>query len=284
MIKQKTDESIEDIDRETLFEYIDTKEFLAVVFYLEEDPFTVKVLRHIELIDDEASEYGIKIVKCSDRLMAKKYGFRNPPGVTYFRKGKYINYDGDIDDDEELLDWLTDPQNMELTEHIEKVNRKMFNKIRQTSDYLAAFFYSDDCKQCDRVLAEIEHIDDEAEGAGIDFVKIDDKKMAKEFGVFALPAVLFFKMSSKEPVIYAGDLYEEQDILNWLMTQKDPSGDVIDEVEGDDLLKTIQEHGFGGFKSKFFVMLVSFSVGLADPYSDWFFSDNFTRPATHLFE
>ncbi|KAG8331953.1 hypothetical protein J6590_031197 [Homalodisca vitripennis] len=140
MIKQKTDESIEDIDRETLFEYIDTKEFLAVVFYLEEDPFTVKVLRHIELIDDEASEYGIKIVKCSDRLMAKKYGFRNPPGVTYFRKGKYINYDGDIDDDEELLDWLTDPQNMELTEHIEKVNRKMFNKIRQTSDYLAAFF------------------------------------------------------------------------------------------------------------------------------------------------
>ncbi|XP_054268035.1 uncharacterized protein LOC128989922 isoform X4 [Macrosteles quadrilineatus] len=241
MIKQKTDESIEDIDRETLFEYIDTKEFLAVVFYLEEDPFTVKVLRHVELIDDEASEYGIKIVKCSDRLMAKKYGYRNPPGVTYFRKGKYINYDGDIDDDEELLDWLTDPQNMELTEHIEKVNRKMFNKIRQTSDYIAAFFYSDDCKQCDRVLAEIEHIDDEAEGAGIDFVKIDDKQMAKEFGVFALPAVLFFKMSSKEPVIYAGDLYEEQDILNWLLTQKDPSGDVIDEVNGDELLKTIQE-------------------------------------------
>lgn len=63
---------------------------------------------------------------------------------------------------------------------------------------------SDDCKQCDRVLAEIEHIDDDADAAGIDFVKIDDKKLAKEMGVFALPAVLFFKMSSKEPVIYAG--------------------------------------------------------------------------------
>lgn len=61
---------------------------------MEDDPFTVKVLRHVELIDDEAAEYGIKIVKCNDRLMAKKYGFRNPPGVTYFRKGKYINYDG----------------------------------------------------------------------------------------------------------------------------------------------------------------------------------------------
>lgn len=38
MMKQKMDESVEDIDRDTLFEYIETKEFLAVVwcksFYL----------------------------------------------------------------------------------------------------------------------------------------------------------------------------------------------------------------------------------------------------------
>lgn len=66
------------------------------------------------------------------------------------------------------------------------------------------FSDSDDCKQCPRVLAEIEHIDDEADGAGINFVKIDDKKMAKEFGIFALPAILFFRQNSKEPVIYAG--------------------------------------------------------------------------------
>lgn len=124
-----------------------------------------RVIRHIELIDDEALEYGIKIVKCSDKLMAKKFGFRNPPGITYFRKGKFINYDGknvrashfhqaflrttiivffvivgDIQDDEELLDWLTDPANMEMTDSIERVNRKMFEKIRQNSDYVAVFF------------------------------------------------------------------------------------------------------------------------------------------------
>lgn len=109
-----------------------------------EDPLSPRVLRHVELIDDEASEYGIKIVKCSDLLMAKKYGYRKPPGITYFRKGKYINYDGDIDDEEELLDWLTLPDNMEMTDHIECVNRKMLQKIRQTSDYLAVFF----CTYC----------------------------------------------------------------------------------------------------------------------------------------
>ncbi|XP_078039522.1 hulk isoform X2 [Augochlora pura] len=241
MVKQKTDESIEEIDRDTLAKYIETKEFLAVIFYKEEDPESPRVLRHVELIDDEAAEYGIKIVRMKDRLMAKKYGFRNPPGITYFRKGKNINYDGDIDDEEEILDWLTNPENMELTDHIERINKKMFHKIRQTTDYLAVFFYSNDCKQCGRVLAEIEHIDDEADGAGIKFVKIDDKQLSKQYGVFALPAILFFKMSSKEPVIYAGDLYDEEQILQWLMTQKDPSGEVIEDLEGEDLLNLIRE-------------------------------------------
>ncbi|XP_005191459.1 uncharacterized protein LOC101896609 isoform X6 [Musca domestica] len=243
ILEQKADESIELIDRETLFEYINTKDFLAVVFYKEDDPDSPRVLRHIELIDDEATEYGIQIVKCHDKLMAKKYGFRNPPGITYFRKTKYINYDGDIDDEEEILDWLTSPANMEMTDHIEQVNRKMFEKIRKASDYLAVIFYSDDCKQCPRVLAEVEHIDDEADKAGIDFVKIDDKQMAKELGVFALPAIVFFKPSSKEPVIYAGDLYEEEQILSWLLTQKDPGGDVIEDLEGDRLVNLIEESG-----------------------------------------
>ncbi|KAH0944656.1 hypothetical protein HN011_000585 [Eciton burchellii] len=241
MVKQKTDESIEEINRETLVRYIETKEFLAVIFYKEEDPESPRVLRHVELIDDEAAEYGIKIVRMKDRLMAKKYGFRNPPGITYFRKTKNINYDGDIDDEEEILDWLTNPENMELTDHIERINKKMFEKVRQTTDYLAVFFYSNDCKQCGRVLAEIEHIDDEADNAGIKFVKIDDKQLAKHYGVFALPAILFFKMGSKEPVIYAGDLYDEEQILQWLMTQKDPSGEVIEALEGEDLLNLIRE-------------------------------------------
>lgn len=115
------------------------------------------------------------------------------------------------------------------------------------------------------MLAEIEHIDDEADSAGINFVKIDDKQLAKDYGVFALPAILFFKLSSKEPVIYAGniersicryyirwwnflklislsgDLYDEAQILQWIMTQKDPSGEVIEALEGEDLLNLIRE-------------------------------------------
>lgn len=65
--------------------------------------------------------------------------------------------------------------------------------------------------------------------------------MAKEYGVFALPAILFFKSGSKDPVIYAGDLYDEQQILHWLMTQKDPSGDVIEMTDGSELITLINE-------------------------------------------
>lgn len=63
------------------------------------------------------------------------------------------------------------------------------------------------CKQCDKVLQELENIDDEADSLGIDFVKIDDQQLAKEYGVFALPALLFVKKNS-DPVIYAGKMIE----------------------------------------------------------------------------
>ena len=48
-------------------------------------------------------------------------------------------------------------------------------------------------------------IDDEADAAGIKFVKIDDIQLAKNYGVYALPALVFFKKGDEEePIIYAG--------------------------------------------------------------------------------
>ncbi|XP_066956725.1 uncharacterized protein [Macrobrachium rosenbergii] len=208
----------------------------------EENDECPKVLRVLEKIDDEAAEYGIQLVKMNDRLMAKKYGFRNPPGLVYFRKAKHIKYEGDLYDDEDILDWLTAPENMELNDAIEKVNRKMFERIRQTTDYLAVFFYSEEgCKQCQKVLAELENIDDEADANGIDFVKIDDNQLAKELGVYALPAIVFFRVGAEEPIIYAGDMKNEENLLSWLLTEKDPSADFIEDMEGDALLRVIKD-------------------------------------------
>ena len=58
--------------------------------------------------------------------------------------------------------------------------------------------------------------------------------------MFALPAIVFFRAFGEEAVIYTGDLKREESILEWLMVQKDPSNDAIEELEGDELRKTIE--------------------------------------------
>lgn len=37
-------------------------------------------------------------------------------------------------------------------------------------------------------------------------VKIDDQVLGKQYGVHALPALLFFKRGDDNPIIFAGDL------------------------------------------------------------------------------
>lgn len=44
-------------------------------------------------------------------------------------------------------------------------------------------------------------------------------------------------------VYFVGDLYDEQQLLSWLLTQKNPAGDVIEALEGQDLLDLIEESG-----------------------------------------
>ena len=152
LLYQMKEDTIENINRELLTKMIDEFEFLALFFYNATEDCT-KVLRQLELIDDEAGQYGVRMVKIDDPRMSKKYGHRNPPGLGYFRKGNYIKFDGDLYDDEEMLDWLTDPNVMEISDQIEKVNKKMFEKLITRNKFLTVFFYSDtDCKQCDGVL------------------------------------------------------------------------------------------------------------------------------------
>ena len=106
-----------------------------------------------------------------------------------------------------MLEWITDPNVMSVSDQIEEVNRKMFDKIRSRNDNLVVFFCKSltfyyllfisillhrslqlesdlislyvfplfsvaekDCKQCSTVLQELENIDDEAEDAGIFFI------------------------------------------------------------------------------------------------------------------
>lgn len=46
----------------------------------------------------------------------------------------------------------------------------------------------------------------------------------------------------QENVVFGlGDLYDEQQILSWLITQKDPAGEVIEAYEGEELVGFIKQ-------------------------------------------
>lgn len=71
-----------------------------------------------------------------------------------------------------------------------------------------------DCYDCEQILNELEHIDDDTDELDIMFVKIQDTKYAKKYGIQEVPAVVFFR--KKFPSIYRGDLSREEEVLEWL--------------------------------------------------------------------
>ncbi|XP_054709572.1 LOW QUALITY PROTEIN: uncharacterized protein LOC129219267 [Uloborus diversus] len=246
LVQEKTEDTIANINRDMLFKLIEEQEYLAIYFYKENDRESKEILKHLEQIDDDCSDYEVQLLKMSDNLMAKKYRVRNPPGLVFFRHGNPITYPGDLTDEEEVLEFLTSPDNMESSDAIEKVNRRMLERVLARCDYLAVFFYRrTHCRKCGKALEELENIDDDAESQGIHFVKIEDEKLGRSFGVFNMPALVFFRFGDTEdPVVYAGDLKNGSDILDWLVTQKDPSSDMIEEMDGDELEDLIETANF----------------------------------------
>ena len=60
---------------------------------------------------------------------------------------------------------------------------------------------------------------------------------------------------------FKGDLYNEEEILAWLMTQKDPSSEVIEELDGEHLLHAIHNsESLAVFFCKCTVTLILFVV------------------------
>ncbi len=107
------------------------------------------------------------------------------------------------------------------------------------------------------VLKELENIDDECDSNDIAFVKISNLDEAKEYGLDTLPALVYFE--NRIPSVYEGiavsptlrwnssvkiswfmfdigNLSEEEQVLKWLVEQK--NSDTIEELT-DELLENI---------------------------------------------
>ncbi|KAG8290094.1 hypothetical protein J6590_031195 [Homalodisca vitripennis] len=218
LITQRTEDRIELITRVMLEEMVEETQYLAVYFYKLNCHICDEILEGLEKIDDECDVFGIHMVKIQDPQLAKRYSIKTFPALVYFRNGNPLLFEGDLQNEESVLEWLVDDDNRELADEIEQVNNRMLERLLDQSLLLAVFFYDDDdCPECEEILEELEMIDDEADLYGIDMVKISDQEAAARYNIIHTPALVYFR--KRVPLLYDGDLLDEEKLLAWLTSQ-----------------------------------------------------------------
>lgn len=115
------------------------------------------------------------------------------------------------------------------------------------------YVFSDDNNddKSQKVLEELENIDDECDGLGITFVKIDNIDEAKEYGIDSVPALLYFEKGI--PTVYEGRLEDEESVLKWL--EKQTTNSNIEDVT-DEMLDLILEKKKNGAVAVLFCKLI----------------------------
>ena len=122
-------------------------------------------------------------------------------------------------DEEKVLEWLVQHKNEgDTIESIENVD--MFERlVKDEDDVIVCFLKPKGDKKSDQVLAELEHIDDDAESHEVHMVKTHNPKLAAKYGIEQLPALAYFE--DGHPNLYSGDLMDEDKVLEWVLHHKE---------------------------------------------------------------
>lgn len=103
----------------------------------------------------------------------------------------------------------------------------VFDRLNDTDSIRLADREGD--KKAQKILNELENIDDECEEKSIDFIKTSDEGIDKEYDLAELPALAFYR--HKFRTIYTGDLMKEDEILDWVLDLYESNPDVIESVD-----------------------------------------------------
>lgn len=98
---------------------------------------------------------------------------------------------------------------------------------------------SENDKKSQKIINELENIDDECEEKDVTFVKISDKNIKQEYDLPKLPCLGFYR--KKFRTLFDGDLMNEESILEWVLDLHDKSPDVIENVDRKTLQMLIDD-------------------------------------------
>lgn len=102
-----------------------------------DDEESEQILGELEKIDDDCDKHGIQFVKIDDEAAAKEFGIDHLPAIVYFEKEVPNLYDGDIENEDEILQWLL--EQLEKDE-IEDVTDEMLDRLIKEGKTLAVLF------------------------------------------------------------------------------------------------------------------------------------------------
>lgn len=206
-------EEIKNVTTLVLRKLIERDRTMAVLFFDEEGETDAKVLEELEKIDDDCSRFGISFVKVADKEEANYYGIEDRPGLLYFENKIPSIYDGDLLNEDSLLEWLIEQK---TTDTVEEVTDTILEKLVLEEEFIAVFF-SGPCERddpCATILQELETIDTIITDLGIMLVTTEDRSFARQQSVRGFPALGLFK--NGDFVAYEGDLFDEMMILSWI--------------------------------------------------------------------
>ena len=172
------------------------------------------------------------------RKVARRYGIRDYPSLTFFRGGDPDAFEGNALRSDDVVAFLTNPDALQLPDKIEVVRADALFKIIRKEEQVAVLFYDDKVRVSldsitlrflsDRstlsfpqnlksleALQQLEHIDDEAVLFGISFVRTSDREASSAFGIVdSLPSLVYFR--HKIPVVFGGQLDDEEEVFEFL--------------------------------------------------------------------
>lgn len=102
-----------------------------------DDKESQKTLAELENIDDECDQKGIGFVKIDDDHVAKEYGVDHLPALVYFENKIPSLYEGDLNNEEQVLAWLMEQL---ASDTIEDITDEMLDKLIKKSTHLAVLF------------------------------------------------------------------------------------------------------------------------------------------------
>lgn len=137
----------------------------------KDDKQDIRVLNEMENIDDDLEREGIIIIRLDNIAEAKEYGLDHLPAMVYFENKIPAIYEGDLMNEDEVLEWLILQKNSAT---IEEVTDEILSELIETHEYVVVYF-TGDCEEgekCDKILNDLENIDDELDEGKRSFERI----------------------------------------------------------------------------------------------------------------